>query len=308
MQLDKRTQFGPYTIDRKLSKGATSSIYQAHTYDGKRTVAIKVSSENRFGFNNNIIIRREASLLSQLDYRGLVSLYTIPIKGAKQPLYMAREINIPDKPWYYAMEYLSGGSLADLLKQYKIFSLELASLVALKTLETLSYLRSMNLAHSDIKSENIIFRHGLKKGGEVDPVLIDFGMAINMKQKNIFGGTLVTMSPEVVMINKGLHPPEHVINFLKSDMYSLGVVMYRMITGALPFGGKSPNSITTQILHDDVIPPSKLNNDLPTSVDKLLNSLLAKNPNERPGIRKLKRQLLRLSNGVTESPRSFELQ
>jgi eukaryotic-like serine/threonine-protein kinase len=300
--LAKDTRIGPYIIIEAMNKGGMARIYRACLRSSAQEVALKVSlAENGQKAHKNAL-RQEADLLTRLNDPGIIRLLPLPLEGAKEPSYMARDPDLPGQPWYYAMEYLQGGSLANLLQDYERLPIELTAAIALRLLRTLYYIHNRDIVHLDIKPENILLRYPPVKDALIEPVLIDFGVAASARAARTTGGTLVTMSPEYIRSLRGELDPQIRIDLAKVDIYALGVVTYRMCTGQYPFGGISNSGLTSAILTRTVTPPSQLANDLPPAFDQLMRRWLAKNPCDRPGYAELDDHLQYLARGLNRLP------
>jgi eukaryotic-like serine/threonine-protein kinase len=307
MTISKGSHIGPYIIEETLKKGGMAQLYRGRLQNAHQEVAIKVnlSEEDSHNPQNKNALRQEVDILTRLDHPGVIRIQRIPLRGAKEQPYMARELKIPGHPWYYVMEFLPGGSLSSLLKDVKKIPFSLASAIGLRSLDALVYIHSRGIVHLDLKLENVLLRRPLVQGSAIEPVLIDFGVAAQTKQSNATGGTLITMSPEYIRKIRGELAPEQKVDLEKVDIYALGVVMYRMWTGQYPFGGLTERSLSSAILHEAVQPPRKFNPELPIQVDSLLQQWLSKDPIARPSLEEIRRDLVRFAGGMTRVSDSF---
>lgn len=298
--LKKGTRIGSFVVIEALKRGGMAQIYHARMANSQREVALKVSLVDSNGnLQNANALRKEVDLLTSLNHPGIIRLLLIHLEGAKEPLYMARAHQLTGQPWYYAMEYLSGGSLAGLLKDSARLPLSVGAVIGLKIAETLSYIHTRRIVHLDVKPENILLRYPLVKGAQIEPVLIDFGVASSSRHQSGGGGTLITMAPEYVQQARGESDPQFRVDLEKVDIYALGVVVYRMWTGQYPFGGLSERSLTSAIINGTVQLPTQVNPDLPRQTDTLMRAWLSKDPVYRPGLDEIKRELKYLSAGLT---------
>ncbi|HEX9118564.1 MAG TPA: serine/threonine-protein kinase, partial [Anaerolineae bacterium] len=225
----------------------------------------------------------EVELLRDLRHPGVVRLYSIPI-DRQRFRYQARAAELDGQPWYFAMEYLAGGSLQALLDQQKVLDLPLTVEIAQQIAGTLDYLHSRGISHLDLKANNVLFREPL--AGHIAPqaVLIDFGTAQKLVRHAEEEGATVSYSPpERVAIMMGKAPPESFANKPAADVYSLGVLLYRMVTGRLPFTGERSH-VTTRILTESPTRPVSYSRPLQTApgLDDLIMEMLAKEPAGRP--------------------------
>ena len=302
--LTKGTRIGPFVVIEPMSKGGMAQIYRAHNPLLRQDVALKVSlveSKNQFQQNSNAL-RLEVDILSRLNHPGIIRILRVPLESAKEQPYMACARRLPGSPWYYAMEYLSGGSLHASMKGSGFLPFSLASAIGYRLAEALTYIHSRGVVHLDIKPENVLMRYSLLKGALIEPVLIDFGVAAHTKEINASGGTLITMSPEYIRKIRGELDPQIRVDLEKVDIYALGVVIYRLWTGQYPFGGLTQGSLTSNILNGTLNPPRSINPSLPQQTDHLMQQWLAKDPIARPTLSEIKDTLKYFAAGINQVP------
>ncbi len=246
-----------YQIEREIGRGGMSCIYLAVDRITDRKVALKVfvpSLANEKEAKARFVA--EGKILSKLNHKNIVPVYDIGDYGG---------VN------YIAVEFLEGRSLKDRIhpKEGTRISVKESLSVLRDIAEALSYSHKKGLIHRDIKPENILFRN------DNTPVLVDFGIAKDFSASKNFTmtgtsiGTPYYMSPEQI---KGL-PPDG-----RNDIYSLGVVLYEMLTGKIPYEGS--DIITVALKHErDPLPrlPKKL-----SYLQNLLNIMMAKKSEDRP--------------------------
>ncbi len=242
-----------YTVQELIGKGAMATVYLAQQHTPNRTVALKIMGENATDdptFCDRFI--REGEIVKQLHHQNIVSIYDT---GAHQDCY------------YMAMEYIPDGTLKD--RMLRILSPRQALLIFMQIAKALGYAHKKGFVHRDIKPANILFRN------PNEAVLSDFGVAKALRseatQLTAIGWTVGTpgyMSPE-----QALGQPVDG----RSDLYSLGVVLYEMLTGERPYQGA--DSFSTAMLHISTpiprLPPRLI------AYQGLLDRLLAKSPKER---------------------------
>jgi eukaryotic-like serine/threonine-protein kinase len=298
MEIKKGTRIGPYYVLDALNRGGMGEIYHAHDSGSSEDVALKVNATDHANPRFASALRQEVDILSRFEHPGVVRILPQLLANAKQQVYMAKAINLPSQPWYYVMEYLRGEPLAQVLKQAEKLPMDLAAVIGLHILDALAYIHSLDVAHLDIKPENILFRQPVLKDLPVDPVIIDFGVAASTKLINPTGGTLNYMSPEYLEKLQGRVAPEKIVDLRKVDIYALGVVIYRMWTGRYPFSGMTEHGLTTNVLHSIPQRPGLFNPCLPQEADKLMLEWLAKDPKDRPALADLRDYLIRWSGGL----------
>ena len=222
-----------------------------------RQVALKVLS-SRYAHDEQFVerFRREASSAAGLNHPNIVQIYD---RGEAEGTY------------YIAMEYLEGRSLKEIIVKYAPLSPELVVSVAVQILEALRFAHRRDVIHRDIKPQNII----IDSDGRVK--VTDFGIAragsaSTMTEAGSILGTAHYFSPEQAQGQ----PVE-----AASDLYSLGVVMYEMATGRLPFDGDNPVSIAMKHVHDQPPTPRTINPLIPENLEAVILRSLGKRPVDR---------------------------
>ena len=296
--IPKGYTIGQFTIVSAISRGGMAEIFEAVDKRDNRKVILKIGRNDIRDTIYNDAIRKEAMLLGNLSHfrcPGIVQVQPISYVGRiKEPTYSERALSINGQPWYYVMELLSGGSLAAQLEKKKILPLSEAATIGIAMANVLEYLHhpTVNIAHLDIKPENIMFRYPLEKHNPLEPVLIDFGVAA-LQGERASGGTLPTMSPEYIEKARNQVAPEMQVDLSKVDIYALGVVMYKMVTGKYPFSGWGSQGLSSSILKGVYKPPTQLNHKLPSYVDDFIALWMNRSPAHRPSLGQIRRELSR---------------
>jgi serine/threonine protein kinase len=255
----KQTVIGErYTLVELLGEGGMARVYRAHDDVLDRHVALKVLRE-RYADDDSFAerFRSEARNAASLTHPGVVQVYD---QGCDE-----------DGTYYIAMEYVPGGTLKNLINEAGPFDPEEAARIARRVAEALGAAHEHGIVHRDVTSQNILL------GATGEAKVGDFGIARAASSKtvtetNVVLGTAAYMSPEQVRSER-VGPA--------SDLYSLGVVLYEMLTGELPY--KADDPIATAIKHLEEPPPrpKALSPAVPAGLDALTVKLLAKNPEDR---------------------------
>ena len=247
---------GRYRILRKLGSGGMANVYLAEDEDLGRRVAIKILSEryaNDESFNERF--RREAKSAASLSHPNIVSIYD---RGEAD--------GIP----YIAMEVIEGRSLKELILTRGPLPLATAIDYTHQILDALRFAHRNGIIHRDIKPHNILL------GAENRAKVTDFGIAragaSQMTEVGSIMGTAHYLSPEQA---RGAPVTA------ASDLYSVGVVLYEMLTGQVPFNGDSAIEIAMKHLNETPRPPSSLRPELTPELDQVVLRALAKNPEDR---------------------------
>ena len=253
------THLGKYEIEGVLGKGAMGIVYKAHDPHIERTVAIKTVRKDLLdadlAAHFMARFRNEARAAGRLHHPNIVAIY---------------EYGEAENVAYIAMEYVDGIGLREYLNRKARFELSQVIAILTQLLAALEFAHAQGVVHRDIKPANLI----LAPGGELK--VADFGIAridaSNMTMTGMVMGTPSYMAPEQC---QGL-PSDH-----RADLFSVGVVLYELLTGARPFEG-SVESIAYKICHENPRAPSELSPlTLPPAMDGLVATALAKRPDDR---------------------------
>lgn len=246
-------QTGRYEILENLGHGATCRVDKARDTVIGRTVALK-SFLQGFGRNSEQQFLQEAQTIGRISHSSIAQLYDVNTDAGGGP--------------FLVMEFVSGKNLEQLLAHSPIPFADAAVWVA-DIASALFCAHRAGVIHGDVKPSNI----RVTEDGKVK--LVDFGVARFASQvtgSDRVLGTPAYLSPEQIEGKK---------QDGRSDLFSLGVVLYEMITGVRPFAGDSLGEVCAQILTASPVPPSKLNPELPAALDRIVLRGLAKNPEER---------------------------
>jgi eukaryotic-like serine/threonine-protein kinase len=247
---------GRYRIERKLGAGGMADVYLAEDQELGRRVAIKILND-RHAADDSFIerFRREAKNAAGLSHPNIVSIYD---RGEAEGTY------------YIAMEYLDGRSLKELIVGRGPAPIKIAIDYARQILAAVGFAHKHGIVHRDIKPHNVLV------GGEGRLKVTDFGIARSgasqMTEVGSIIGTAQYLSPEQA---RGAPVDQ------TSDLYSVGVVLYEMLTGQVPFTGDTPLEIAMKHLSEVPVPPSELRPEVPHDLDSVVLRALAKDPHER---------------------------
>lgn len=250
-------RIGPYEIRDKLGQGGMATVYRAYQASLNRYVAIKVlpptlAQDAQFVAR----FRQEALAAGGLSHPNILRIYDADTFEGRH---------------YIVMDYVPGGTLADRLRAEPLPP-DVAAEIAAQIADALDHAHRRGIVHRDLKPSNILLDE------EGRPLLADFGIAQalssgpRLTQTGTSVGTPEYMSPEQ---GQGLRVDG------RSDIYSLGIVLYQMVTGRVPFQAHTPVATLYQVVHQPPPPPRQLNPRIPAYLESVIMRALAKNPDQR---------------------------
>lgn len=249
---------GRYRVNARLARGGMASVYRALDERLDRPVAVKVMHPHlaespqfnaRFG--------REARAAARISHPGVV------------PVYDQGEVN---GQGYLVMELIDGSSLRKVLAKHSPLDLETALSYCSQMLTAVAAAHSVGVIHRDLKPENVL----ITRGGAVK--VVDFGLAraltdTSMSTTGSILGTVAYLAPEVAQSG---------VADQRTDLYAIGLILFEMLTGQLPWPDEAPLQSAYWRVHNDLPAPSTLVPWLPTEVDDLVFALCARDPQDRP--------------------------
>ena len=271
-----------YLVRRKLGSGGMADVYLADDQELGRQVALKMLNE-RHATDEQVVerFRLEAQNAAGLNHPNIVSVFD---RGQAEGTY------------YIAMEFLDGRTLKDLLIRNGPTPIPVAIDYARQMLGALAFAHRNGIVHRDIKPHNIVV------GGDGRLKVTDFGIARSgtsqLTEAGSIVGTAQYLSPEQAR-GAPVDP--------RSDLYSLGIVMYEMLTGTVPFTGDAPVEIAMKHLSSIPDPPSQLRPEVSHDLDAVVMRALAKEPDQRyASADEMEADLARVARGAAVSPRTEE--
>jgi beta-lactam-binding protein with PASTA domain/predicted Ser/Thr protein kinase len=246
-----------YRIEERIGGGGMSVVFRATDLQLGRDVAVKVMRPHLA--NDEDFVRRfwrEAQNAAALSHPNLVKIYDVGRDGEN---------------CFIVMELISGRTLKQLIQEQGPLPIDQAVKIAVQILDALGHAHQQKIIHRDVKPHNVL----IARDGTVR--VTDFGIARATTTDTVTHtgsilGSAHYFSPEQA---NGYPATE------KSDLYSLGVVLYEMVTGRVPFQGESPITVAIKHIREVVTPASALNTEVPVELDQIISQALAKEPDER---------------------------
>ncbi|MEC2128285.1 Stk1 family PASTA domain-containing Ser/Thr kinase [Brevibacillus centrosporus] len=252
--MDGQRLGGRYQLEARVGGGGMAIVYKAKDLILNRPVAVKVL-RSQFGGDEDFVnrFRREAQAVASLSHPNVVGVYDVGQDGDTH---------------YMVMEYIEGYTLKEVIIQRGALPVEEAVRIAEQICDALDHAHQNQIIHRDIKPHNIM----IGKNGRVK--VTDFGIAravtsTTITHTNAMLGSVHYFSPEQARGG---------ITGEKSDIYSLGIVLYEMVTGELPFSGDSPISVALKHLQEPLPEPRQVNPAIPQSVENVILKALVKDP------------------------------
>lgn len=247
------TQLGHYKLQQRLARGGMSEVYLAYDTNTQSVVALKVV--NKLQEDHTQRFQHEVQVLKQLAHPHILQVFEYG----------------EDETWcYVAMPYVKDGTLRNRLRNGPL-SLAEVDVLFTQILAALQWSHERGIIHRDIKPSNVL----LHEGKHV--YLADFGLAKSLEDEHAMTQTgCLIGTPEYMAPELAEEPAT-----CGSDIYALGILLYQMLTGSVPFHGETPMAIYWKHLQETPQPPSQLNLALPASVENVVLRALEKDPQQR---------------------------
>jgi tetratricopeptide (TPR) repeat protein len=266
-----------YRIEYELGSGGMGVVYRAHDPVLERDVALKLLSKTKLGTEGRSRLLREAQLVAKLNHPNIVTVY---------------DYGEVDGSPFIVMELVEGTTLHEQQPE----SLEDILRIFNQVCAALEHAHASDIVHRDLKPENVIV--------EVDGTakLTDFGLARSLASRvtseGKVVGTVFYLAPELAL-GQDFDG--------RADLYSLGVMLYELTVGTLPFLDDDPIAVISQHLHAPIVPPRAKKPEIPPCLDNLIVQLLSKDPEDRPTSAAEVRRLLEKPDILEETPIEEEL-
>jgi serine/threonine-protein kinase len=244
-----------YQIIEPIGKGSMGMVYRAKQLSMDRTVALKMLLK-QLALNKDFIERfhREARIAAKLSHGNIVQAIDSGEFGGQH---------------YFVMEFVDGTNIKLELDKGKVYSEKEAVNVILQVAEAMDHAHQKGLIHRDIKPENIMLTgDGVAKLADLGLARLTADDALAQAEKGVAMGTPYYISPEQI---RGAVDID-----IRTDIYSLGATLYHMVTGRVPFPGKTPSEVMQKHLRDKLVPPDHINTELSGGLGLVVETMMAK--------------------------------
>jgi hypothetical protein len=266
-QVGVARRLGQYTLEDKIGEGGIGVVYRARHVLLKRPTAIKLLKPEQVNDETLARFEREVQLASQLTHPNTIEIYDFG--------------RTPEGVFYYAMEFLPGLTLAQLITLEGAIPAARVGHLLIQVCRSLREAHQLGMVHRDIKPANIML---CERGGDADVVkVLDFGLVKNVEtpvDSNITAAGILSGTPQYIAPERLTDPG---CLDTRSDIYSIGAVGYKLLTGVNVFSKRFAIDVFRAVLEETPNPPSqRTDNPIPPAFDQLILDCLAKDPADRP--------------------------
>jgi len=273
---------GAFSIEQKLATSGMSNIYLCHETKRpnlKMVLKIQLTTGAKDAYAE--VLRQEATLLNQMRHPNIVRIYPLHVEGLKQRVFSAQEPNWHDAPWYFVMEYVSGGTLENYTEVIKKFPLGWRLELVYQLLLTVEYIHDQGWAHCDLKPSNVVFRSAPNANTMPRIALVDFGSLSPVDQLLRPSATVRYSSPEML---EAIENPRLISNVRpsKSDVWALGALIFEIVTGRALINEMDRDVAIAAVKSGHYDDMQELDPTVPRSLARLVDFMTQRDSARRP--------------------------
>ncbi len=273
---------GAFTLEQRLATSGMSDIYVAHETQRpnfKMVLKIQLTAGARDAYAE--VLRQEASLLNQMRHPNIVRIYPLQVPHVKQKVFAAQATERPGAPWYFVMEYISGGILDAYTNVIKQFPLGWRLEMFYKLLLTVEYIHDQGWAHGDLKPSNVLFRSAPSANTMPRVMLVDFGSVSPIDRLLRPSGTVRYCAPEILEV---LDHPNLIgqVKPSKTDIWALGALLFEIITGRPLINEMDKDRAVAAVMRGQYDDMQEIDPTVPRALARLVDFMTQRDAARRP--------------------------
>jgi len=273
---------GAFTIEQKLATSGMSEIHLAHETkrpNFKMVLKMQLTSGAKEAYAE--VLRQEAMLLNQMRHPNIVRIYPVHVEGVKNKVFSAQAQELAELPWYFVMEYVSGGDMLSYTEIIKSFPLGWRLEMFYQLLLTVEYIHDQGWAHCDLKPSNILFRGAPNANSFPRVALVDFGSVSPLDRLLRPSGTVRYSPPEML---EAIENPRSMdqVKPSKVDIWALGAVLFELVTGRFMINEQDHDSAVAAVKRGQYDDLQEMDPTVPRSLARLVNFMTQRDAGRRP--------------------------
>jgi serine/threonine protein kinase len=273
---------GAFTMEQRLATSGMSEIHLVHETrrpNFKMVLKMQLTTGARDAFEQ--VLRQEATLLNQMRHPNIIRIYPLQVEGVKNKVFSAQATEVPLNPWYFVMEYVSGGDLETYTQVIKKFPLGWRLELFYQLLLTIEYMHDQGWAHCDLKPANILFRSAPNPNTMPRIALIDFGSLSPVDRLVRSSATVRYSSPEMLeAISKPALADKVVPS--KVDIWALGAMLFEIVTGRPLINEQDKDRAVAAVMRGQYDDMQELDPTAPRPLSRMVNFMTQRDAARRP--------------------------
>ncbi len=276
------TTIGAFTVEQLLATSGMSEIYLVHETNRpnfKMVLKMQLTTGAREAYEQ--VLRQEATLLNQMRHPNIIRIYPLEVAGVKNKVFAAQAAELPNQPWYFVMEYVSGGDLESYTAVIKKFPLGWRLELFYQLLLTVEYMHDQGWAHCDLKPANILFRSAPTPNAMPRIGLIDFGSLSPVDRLVRSSATVRYSSPEMLdaVSNPAMFDR---VKPSKVDIWALGALLFEIVTGRPLINEQDKDRAVEAVRRGQYDDMQELDPTVPKPLARLAHFMIQKDAARRP--------------------------